>query len=129
MTVESAGLLLIFLFTVEVHRFADKILGLADGRIEHEGSHSQLVRAGVLQKFEQTVASAVDSDAEDTAKAINIQNDSSKAAEANEKDDLKRRVGDRAVYSYYFKSIGWKKSMLFLGFASGHVFATTFSRK
>ncbi|PYH89850.1 multidrug resistance protein [Aspergillus ellipticus CBS 707.79] len=42
------------------------------------------------------------------------------------KQDMLQRVGDVAVYKYYMKSLGYKSSLVFLGFIVVHVFGIKF---
>lgn len=47
----------------------------------------------------------------------------------NQIDDLTRRTGDFGTYKYYFDTIGWPKSIVFVSFVVLNVFGATFSRK
>ena len=107
--------------------YADKVLTLNGGKIDHEGTFVQLVRAGIVK---ETAASAplVSNDTNSNPPASKIEDKSLQVAEANEVSDLTRKTGDRAVYQYYFRSIGWRKTLTFVGFTVLHIFAATFSR-
>ncbi|TQV95962.1 ABC transporter [Cordyceps javanica] len=104
---------------------ADKVLLLSSGRIEREGTYDQLVSAGVIQDVPDAGASEYHES--EKPKESDIAAASENVAEANEKADLRRHVGDLEVYRYYFKSIGWFKSSTFIAFTAVHVFAATFT--
>ena len=104
---------------------SDKVLKLAAGRLERDGTYEQLIRAGAVQKVSETAAE--DGNNAEKPKETEISAMSENVAEANEKADLRRRVGDLEVYRYYFKSIGWFKFSTFVGFTAVHVFAVTFT--
>lgn len=108
-------------------KYADKVLMLSDGKVEHDGTYEQLVRTRAIQEGADTEVAEdagdhKSADAEISAVSANI-------AEANERADLRRRVGDLEVYKYYFNSIGWFKASTFVGFTAVHVFAVTFTCK
>ncbi|KYK57921.1 hypothetical protein DCS_04934 [Drechmeria coniospora] len=113
--------------TVEASIYADRVIALLDGRIQHEGTYQQMVRNGVIDTV--TAFTTADSLAEVVGDGVvdRVNHESAIAAEANEVDDLTRQVGDFAVYKYYFKAIGWKKALCFTAFSVVHTFAATFS--
>jgi hypothetical protein len=47
----------------------------------------------------------------------------------DERRDLARKVGDIAVYRYYYQAIGAKKLIVFVLFVSLNVFSGSFSSK
>lgn len=104
---------------------SDKVLKLSAGRLERDGTYEQLIRTGAIQEVSETAAE--DGNNAEKPKESEISAMSENVAEANEKADLRRRVGDLEVYRYYFKSIGWFKFSTFVGFAAVHVFAVTFT--
>jgi ATP-binding cassette, subfamily C (CFTR/MRP), member 1 len=59
----------------------------------------------------------------------NRQKKAKKLTVANQIDDLTRRTGDFTTYKYYFDTIGWPKSIVFVSFVVLNVFGATFSRK
>lgn len=108
-------------------RYSDKVLKLSSGRLERDGTYEQLIRAGAIQELTET--SAEDNKNAEKPEGPEISAMLENVAEANEKADLRRRVGDLEIYKYYFKSIGWFKSSTFVGFTAVHVFAVTFTCK
>ncbi|OAA63926.1 ABC transporter, transmembrane domain, type 1 [Cordyceps fumosorosea ARSEF 2679] len=102
----------------------DNILMLSKGRLERDGTYDQLVRAGAIQGLPEA---ADDEPTDGQPEEAKISAVSETVAEANERADLRRRVGDLEVYQYYFKSISWLKSSTFVGFTAVHVFAATFT--
>ncbi|KAJ6788261.1 hypothetical protein PWT90_02398 [Aphanocladium album] len=105
-------------------QYTDKVLMLSGGKIERDCTYEQLVRAGILKEKPET---AVEEHKDEKPKEAEISAVSETVAGANERADLRRRVGDREVYKYYFKSIGWFKSLTFVGFTAVHVCAVTFT--
>ncbi|KND90065.1 Multidrug resistance-associated protein 1 [Tolypocladium ophioglossoides CBS 100239] len=113
-------------FEAEYLTYADKVLTLEGGKIEHEGTYKQLSRGGLVQG--KAPALHVPKDTKPEPLAVNTEEKSLQVAEANEVSDLARQTGDRAVYQYYFKSVGWPKTLTFVGFTAVHIFAATFSQ-
>lgn len=114
-------------FEAEYLTYADKVLILDGGKIEHEGTFEQLARAGVVQGKAPS-APHVPKDTESEPQTAKTEEMILRIAEANEMSDLTRQTGDRAVYQYYFKSVGWPKTLTFVGFTVVHIFAAAFSR-
>ncbi len=104
---------------------SDKVLKLSGGRLERDGTYEQLTRAGAIKDVPEMAAEEDHKD--EKPKEAEIAAVSENVAEANERADLRRRVGDLEVYQYYFKSIGWFKLSTFVGFTAVHVFAVTFT--
>jgi ATP-binding cassette subfamily C (CFTR/MRP) protein 1 len=108
--------------------YADYIIALdANGQIAEQGTFEQLQHAGVYveglatkHKFETTSASTVTEDIEkDTPAAqpaLTTEAVEARAKVKAEEDDLNRPVGELSTYKYYFSSIGWSKSLLWLFF-------------
>lgn len=110
--------------TTALLKYTDKVLVLSNGRIEHDGTYEQLKRTGAIRDVPDASA---DEPSDSKASDAKVSSVSERIAEANERADLRRRVGDVEIYRYYFKSVGWLKSSTFVGFTVVHVFAVTFT--
>lgn len=58
-----------------------------------------------------------------------LEDKASRAAKAHEIDDMTKATGDRAVYRYYFRRIGWVKATIFITFVIIEALCRTLSRK
>ncbi|RDW82931.1 cyclic peptide transporter [Coleophoma crateriformis] len=107
--------------------YADQIIALdANGHIIEQGTFQQLQHAGgyveglaIKHKFESTSARTVSrEESKNTAAQPALSTEAVKArTKANaEEDDLKRPIGELSMYRYYFSSIGWSKTLLWLFF-------------
>lgn len=113
--------------TGELLPYADKILVLANGKIEHDGSYDELVTSGVIDEAVSLIRETAVKDGVIETGASGL---GGKAEEVTATpDDLSRATGDFAVYSYYLKSIGYQKAVVFVFFVVLYVFCATFSRE
>ncbi|RDW71574.1 cyclic peptide transporter [Coleophoma cylindrospora] len=107
--------------------YADQILSLdANGHITEQGTFQHLQHAGgyveglaIKHKFESTSARTVSGEESKITAAqptLSTEAVKSKAKANAEEDDLKRQIGELSTYRYYFSSIGWSKTLLWLFF-------------
>ncbi|SMR46888.1 unnamed protein product [Zymoseptoria tritici ST99CH_3D1] len=93
---------------------ADRIVVLShNGTISEQGSYSELVATGSYLRNMQTLQHPTGNGGntqEDDPPSADIMASSDMLEVAQQ--DLARRTGDMAVYSYYVKSIGWKLSTI-----------------
>ena len=95
-------------------------------------SNGRIVQQGPPQKVqvgEEVLQQDKDKhDAEDSPSISSAAEAATKATPSNHlsSEDLTRRTGDLAVYNYYFRSIGWPKSLLYLILYLAYVFLYKF---
>jgi ATP-binding cassette, subfamily C (CFTR/MRP), member 1 len=102
----------------------------ANGHIAQRGTYDELRQQdGFIKSILLHPTPSSDEGSQD-AKAMksDIKVSTKEAAARDQARDLARRTGDMAVYAYYMKSVGWRKAMVFAGFAALAVFASSFSR-
>jgi ATP-binding cassette subfamily C (CFTR/MRP) protein 1 len=119
----------VFLVTHSVRHLAlaDEIVLLgADGKLLAKGNYRELQSGGhlsedILQQMQAKKEHKEDSVAPEIVAKV--------ARPSKEQiEDLTRRVGDLTVYKYYFKSIGWRPTALFLALAAASAFGQSFSQ-
>ena len=113
-------------FLVAYLSYADKVLVLADGRIQHEGTYEQIMRQGLIDAIHLSAHEHIDENEVQMDTITKMK--SSKALKKNESNDLTRATGDVAVYRYYFSHFGWWKGFLFFLGVIMNVFCVAFSR-
>lgn len=110
-------------YTAEHLSYADKVLTLPEGNFKRvEKSIYGLPEANAAGPVNMTT---------DINDAI-LPNPKEKAAQVskyNQLTDLTRATGDFTIYNYYFRSIGWSKALLFVGFVTMNTFCNSFGRK
>lgn len=67
-------------------------------------------------------------DAIDSISRPYVKETAAQISKENQLNDLTRATGDRTVYKYYIRSIGWQKILAFVFSVTLHVFCSTFSR-
>jgi hypothetical protein len=75
--------------------------------------------------IDETVSSEIPSE----KKVEDLESRLSEIMANDEEQDLTRQTGDLTVYSYYFKSVGFWKMLIFVFFCFLNVFSSSFSRK
>lgn len=110
---------------VECLGYADRILVLSDGRVNHDVTYEQAVRDGLVRAFSRE-AKNVEAPTETESKARR-KGETAGAAVGNDVGDLKRATGDFEVYRYYFKCVGRLYMSLFVGSVLLNVLGETFS--
>lgn len=106
--------------------YADKVLVLGNGRLEHEGTYEQIMRQGLIDRIHLSAQEHQDDDA--APEDAEIKNKSTLASKVNEADDLTRATGDLSVYRYYFSHFSWWKGSLFFLGVTVNAFGFAFSR-
>ncbi|KAF3026419.1 hypothetical protein E8E14_010909 [Neopestalotiopsis sp. 37M] len=116
-------------FIVNASRFlkyADKILILADGRIEDGGTHGNAVSRGLEDVLH--LAHNSDVQPQSVVEAPTAKETAALVAKANQRDDLARASGDMKLYGYYFKSVGVFPICIFVAFVIMNVFCNSFGQ-
>lgn len=108
---------------------ADHIIILENGRIEHQGTFSELCDSVAILKSQQ--GKEDDSTSEDSSDEIEQKLPSVRRqeTEAEETENLTQRMGDSSLYAYYFRSIGWKLALGALFFSTTEQFLAQFARE
>jgi galactitol-specific phosphotransferase system IIC component len=108
---------------------ADQILILDNGQIAHQGTFDDLCDSVEILKHQQSRESALAS--EDSVDEIEQKLPTLRRqdTEAEETENLTRRMGDSSLYAYYFKSIGWKLGLGALFFSTSEQFLAQFARE
>lgn len=108
---------------------ADHIIILENGRIEHQGTFSELCDSVAILKSQQDKGD--DSTSEDSSDEIEqkLPNVRRQETEAEETENLTQRMGDSSLYAYYFRSIGWKLALGALFFSTAEQFLAQFARE
>lgn len=96
------------------------------GSVAEQGAFGTL-RQGPLYKSIQQKSIRVDENTDAENPADNPQ--TPKLNPTTNKEDRKRQAGDLSLYTYYFKSIGWIRTMLVLASAIILIFLGKFPRK
>lgn len=116
---------------VQYLRSADKIVVLGQGGIiEEQGSfdevnsgngfvQSLMLRNGTPFLQKETVTFPEKPEILEAIRKSIARND----------DNLNRRTGDFSIYQYYFKSIGWRHGLFYLGLSTCYIFFYKFPRK
>lgn len=115
--------------SVEFIQDADHIIILENGRIEHQGTFSELCDSVAILKSQQ--GKEDDSTSEDSSDEIEqkLPNVQRQETEAEETENLTQRMGDSSLYAYYFRSIGWKLALGALFFSTTEQFLAQFARE
>ncbi|KAJ4864305.1 ABC transporter domain-containing protein [Trichoderma breve] len=114
--------------TLEFIQDADHIIILENGRIEHQGTFSELCDSVAILKSQQ--GKEDDSTSEDSSDEIEqkLPNVRRQETEAEETENLTQRMGDSSLYAYYFRSIGWKLALGALFFSTTEQFLAQFAQ-
>ncbi|KAH7319081.1 putative ATP-binding cassette transporter [Rhexocercosporidium sp. MPI-PUGE-AT-0058] len=120
--------------TVVLVTHATQYLPLADmtavmnskGDIVQQGDYNSEVHGDFGPPEFQEDKGSVDDELE--IEEQNKQKKAKKLTVANQIDDLTRQTGDFTTYKYYFDTIGWPKSIVFVSFVVLNVFGATFSQ-
>ncbi|KAL6806010.1 P-loop containing nucleoside triphosphate hydrolase protein [Trichoderma sp. SZMC 28012] len=114
--------------TLEFIQAADHIIILENGRIEHQGTFSELCDSVAILKSQQ--GKEDDSTSEDSSDEIEqkLPNVQRQETEAEETENLTQRMGDSSLYAYYFRSIGWKLALGALFFSTAEQFLNQFAQ-
>ncbi|UNI23117.1 hypothetical protein JDV02_008955 [Purpureocillium takamizusanense] len=108
----------------EFLKYADKVLIVSDGRVKDGGKGDGSIPKELINALKATSSPSAD---QVEPKEPNAKDRAEEIAEANEVSDMNRSEGDLDVYRYYFKSVGWPKTALFVGFVIVDVFCSSFS--
>ncbi|KAH8885459.1 putative ATP-binding cassette transporter [Thozetella sp. PMI_491] len=113
--------------SIEDLKHADLVLALADGKLEYCGSYADAVRNGIIEDksvgVSEDSASEAQAQASESPKKLPFQ-----TPKATDREDLKRKTGDFSLYSYYFRSIGWPKALIYLFFVILEIFGDIFGQ-
>ncbi|KAK4076388.1 hypothetical protein Trihar35433_2948 [Trichoderma harzianum] len=114
--------------SVEFIQDADHIIILENGRIEHQGTFSELCDSVAILKSQQ--GKEDDSTSEDSSDEIEqkLPNVQRQETEAEETENLTQGMGDSSLYAYYFRSIGWKLALGALFFSTTEQFLAQFAQ-
>jgi ABC-type multidrug transport system ATPase subunit len=103
---------------------ADHVIVMDNRRISQQGPPSEV--QGVVASQEQ--ADVEENDATNEEPEENKSVSDAESEMDQEMKDLICSTGDRSLYRYYLKSIGWKFSLIGIGFSIGENFFSTFDR-
>ena len=120
-TIDLEGVTYILL--ARVFKYVDNLILLgSNGRIVEQGPpHKVHVSEEILQHGASDHGAGASTEAIGTVEATKA---ASSVDEANE--EVNRRTGDLSVYGYYFRSIGWPKSLATLALYLAYVFLFKF---
>ncbi|KAK0702282.1 ABC transporter [Lasiosphaeris hirsuta] len=99
-------------YSAECLSYADKIIALSNGKVSYDGTYSEALSAGVINRVLPSLHKGGDEQAARSSKSFSGK--PRQESESTEVDSLTRSTGDIAVYKYYFRSIGWQKAGMFL---------------
>ncbi|PHH93023.1 hypothetical protein CDD83_2133 [Cordyceps sp. RAO-2017] len=108
----------------EYLNYADKTLIVADGRVEDGGKGGQAVDKGLIDVLKSSDGPR--HEPESKPKEPDVTSKAAEVSEANELGDLGRKT-DLDIYRYYFRSVGFPKTALFVAFVVVDVFCSSFS--
>ncbi|KAE8352610.1 putative ATP-binding cassette transporter [Aspergillus coremiiformis] len=101
--------------------YAIKVFVISDGTLKQDEGGNQMSPGLINCTSRDMGASSKD--------AVPLPNEkAAQVSKANQLSDLKRSTGDYKLYGYYFRSVGWVNSLLFLLFVIANVFCSTFSQ-
>lgn len=111
--------------------YADKILVLNNGQIEHKGTYQQLLHNGLSDVIDMTNTN--DAEKAETKQVETVKPPLPEVKEKStpvdstpaEADDT-RATGDWNIYKYYFKSIGLRDGSLFVVLTAVSAFFMSF---
>ena len=100
---------------------------VSDGKVRDGGKGENAIPKELVDALKATYSPSVSEEVEH--KAPDAKDKADEISEANRLSDMSRSAGDLDVYRYYFKSVGWPKTALFVGFVTVDVFCSSFSRE
>ncbi|KAF2478209.1 multidrug resistance-like protein [Lindgomyces ingoldianus] len=114
--------------------FSDRIIALSpEGKVAEQGTFQELKAIdGYVSKFclehanEQATATKEDSEMDSSSRPRTIFQSVPNNSIITTSDDKRRQLGDWKVYQYYFGTIGWGMTTVFLALACGWGFFSTF---
>ncbi|KAL3958373.1 hypothetical protein ACCO45_006535 [Purpureocillium lilacinum] len=109
----------------EFLKYADKVLIVSDGKVRDGGKGENAIPKELVDALKATSSPSVSEEVEH--KEPDAKDKADEISKANRLSDMSRSAGDLDVYRYYFKSVGWPKTALFVGFVIVDVFCSSFS--
>ncbi|OTB09170.1 hypothetical protein M426DRAFT_7187 [Hypoxylon sp. CI-4A] len=111
----------------EYLRYADKVLLVANGRVQDCGKGGETVSRELVDVLGSSSESRTESANELKDKEPDAKSKAAEISEVNEHNDMRNPTKDLDVYRYYLRSVGWPKMAIFVAFVIMDVFSSSFS--